>query len=156
MALEDEDSTQDEVTTLCEELESAFHELQEEFRKVCVKNNVLKKSVASLSSNVEELKKEKIVLKNDFDTISNEKTTLKNNIDDLTKALKNFVRDRDNLNMLLENQKCVFDKAGIGYDDPIKKQKNLNTISEKAPLMTHPYITCHYCRKKAIIYLIVH
>ena len=51
-------STQDEVTTLYEELESAFHELQDEFRKVCTKNNVLKKFVASLSSNVEELKKE--------------------------------------------------------------------------------------------------
>ena len=91
MALEDEDSTQNEVTTLYEELESAFHELSNEFRKVCAKNNVLKKSVASLSINVEELKKEKIVLKNDFDTISNEKTTLKNNIDDLTKTLENFV-----------------------------------------------------------------
>ena len=32
MAFEDEDSTQDEVTTLYEELESAFHELQDEFR----------------------------------------------------------------------------------------------------------------------------
>ena len=64
MALEDEDSTQDEVTTLYEELESAFHELSNEFRKVCAKKNVLKKSVASLSINVEELKKEKIILKN--------------------------------------------------------------------------------------------
>ena len=54
MALEDEDSTQDEVTTLYEELESAFHELQNEFRKVCTKNKVLKNSVASLSSNIEE------------------------------------------------------------------------------------------------------
>ena len=60
MALEDEDSTDDELTTLYKELESAFHELQDEFRKVCAKNNVLKKSIASLSSNVEELKKEKL------------------------------------------------------------------------------------------------
>lgn len=44
-------TTQDEVTTLYEELESAFHELKDEFRKICAKNNVLKKSVASLSSN---------------------------------------------------------------------------------------------------------
>ena len=86
-------------------------------------------------------------MKNDFDTISNEKTTLKNNVDDLTKTLENFVKGRNNLNMLLGNQICVFDKAGIGYD-PIKKQKNLNTIFEKAPLMIHSYITCHYCRKK--------
>ena len=64
---------------------------------------MLKKSVASLSSNVEELNKEKIVLKNDFDTISNEKTTLKNNVDDLTKTLENFVKGRNNLNMLLGN-----------------------------------------------------
>ena len=42
MALEDEDSTQDEVTTLYEELESAFTELQDEFTKDCTKNNVLK------------------------------------------------------------------------------------------------------------------
>ena len=86
-------------------------------------------------------------MKNDFDTISNEKTTLKNNVDDLTKTLENFVKGRNNLNMLLGNQRCVFDKAGIGYD-LIKKQKNLNIIFEKAPLMTHPHITCHYCRKK--------
>ena len=59
-------------------------------------------------------------MKNDFDTISNEKTTLKNNVDDFTKKLKNFVISRDNLNMLLGNQRCVFDKAGIGYDS-IKK-----------------------------------
>ena len=49
--------------------------------------------------------------------------------------------------MLLGNQRCVFDKAGIGYN-PIKKQKNLNTIFKKAPLMAHPHITSHYCRKK--------
>ena len=103
MALEDEDSTQDEITTRYEELESAFHELQDEFRKVCAKNNVLKKSVASLSINVKELKKEKIILKNDFYTISNEKATLKNNVDDLTETLENFVKSRDNLNMLLGN-----------------------------------------------------
>ena len=87
-------------------------------------------------------------MKNDFDTISNEKTALQNNVDDLTKTLENFVKSRDNLNMLLGNQRCVFDKAGIGYDS-IKKQKNLNTIFEKAPLMAHPHITCHYCRKKS-------
>ena len=103
IALEDEDSTQEEVTTLYEELKSSFHELQDEFRKVCAKNNVLKKPVASLTSNVEELKKEKIVLKNDFDTISHEKTALKNNVDDLTKTLENFVKGRNNLNMLLGN-----------------------------------------------------
>ena len=93
-------------------------------------------------------------MKNDFDTISNEKTTLKNNIDDLTKTLENFVKGRNNLNMLLGNQRYVFDKTCIRYD-PIKKQKNLNTIFEKAPLMTHPHITCPYCRKKKSLYILL-
>lgn len=51
------------------------------------------------------------------------KLLYKNNVDDLTKTLENFVKCRDNLNVLLGNQRCVFDKAGIGYD-PIKKKES--------------------------------
>ena len=44
----------------------------------------------------------------------------KNSVENLNKTLKNFVKGKGNLNKLLGNQKCVFDKVSIGFD-PIKK-----------------------------------
>ncbi|XP_028119286.1 uncharacterized protein LOC114316803 [Camellia sinensis] len=92
MALGDEETTQNKVTFDYEELESAFKELHDEFRKVCAKNNVVKKLATSLSNNVDELKKENIVLKNDFINVTNEKNVLKSSVDDLNKTLGNFVK----------------------------------------------------------------
>ncbi|XP_028059506.1 uncharacterized protein LOC114263197 [Camellia sinensis] len=77
IALEEEEFTEDEVNFSYEELESSFNELLDEYRKVCAKSNGLKKLVASLSSNLDELNKENITLKNDRDTISSEKIVLK-------------------------------------------------------------------------------
>lgn len=132
MALGEEESTQDEVISNYVELESAFNELHDIFRNVCVKNSKLKKLVTSLSNDVGVLKMENATLKNDFTSIANEKNILKNNVEDLNKTLENFVKGKENLNKLLGNKRCVFDKVGIGFDPP-KPFMRLNVLE------TNPY-----------------
>ena len=118
MALREEEFTQDEVISNYVELESAFNELHDIFRNVCVENSKLKKLVTSLSNDVDVLKMENATLKKDFTSIANEKNILKNNVEDLNKTFENFVKGKENLNKFLGHKKCVFDKVDIGFDPP--------------------------------------
>ena len=93
-------------------------------------------------------------------------------VERLTKDLANFVQGRYNLDKLLSQQRCRFNKAGLGYeeDEKIKYYKNLfdkskdkikQRIQEKPPM--HPTkkknnVTkiksnqiCYNCRKKGHI-----
>ena len=132
MALEEKESTQDEVIFNYVELESAFNELHDIFRNVCVKNSKLKKLVTSLSNDEGVLKIENATLKNDFTSIANEKNILKNNVEDLNETFDNFVKGKENLNKLLGNNKCVFAQVGIDFDPP-KPFMRLNILK------TNPY-----------------
>ena len=127
-----------------DELQEALEELYIELRKIGSKNTCLKKIVSSLTNELEILKSES--LKRDISNLTKERDELKAKNLDIEKINHNFVQGSENLKKLLALQRCVYYKAGIGYD-PNKKQKSFKNIFIKEPQVTHPHITCHYCSK---------
>ena len=49
-------------------------------------------------------------------TLEMENGALKDKVKGLTNSLIKFTNGRDNLDKLLGMQRCVFDKAGLGYN----------------------------------------
>jgi hypothetical protein len=187
MALGDEvtsklNSLEDESYSY-EELQNAFEELVEEFKKNIFKNKVFKKKVTSLSNELDDLKNkneilekqinslnnknlflEKEIIKsqsfiekmkaNDVETSSqiahnsnllvNENKELKFKVENLTKILTNFTNGKKNLDNLLGSQRCVFDKAGIGYNPNIKEKHYKKFFINKNFLK---FPICEHCEK---------
>ena len=61
--------------------------------------------------------------------------------------LQNSQNGRDNLNILLGQQRCVFNKAGIGYK-PTSNQKFYENFFVPATMSSSPYTSCFYCGQK--------
>ncbi|GAV79825.1 zf-CCHC domain-containing protein [Cephalotus follicularis] len=70
-----------------------------------------------------------------------ENENLKLEIDALKKTFSKFLNCSENLDNLLGLQRCVFDKAGLGYEE-MKNVKHLNDFFIKK---NEPKITCNYC-----------
>ena len=69
----------------------------------------------------------------DSNLLVNENKELKFKIEDLTKIVTNFTNGKKNLDNLLGSQRCVFDKASIGYNLKIKeKHYQKNSLLMKA------------------------
>ena len=112
--------------------------------KIQSKNEILEKQIISLNDKNLSLEKEIIKLKiesqnfiekmkvKDVETSSqiaydsnllvNENKELKLKVENLNKILTNFTNGKKNLDNLLGSQRCVFDKAGIGYNSKIKEK----------------------------------
>jgi hypothetical protein len=127
------------------------------------KNEILEKQIISLNDKNLSLEKEIIKLKiesqsfiekmkaKDVETSSqiaydsnllvNENKELKLKIENLNKILTNFTNGKKNLDNLLGSQRCVFDKAGIGYNPKIKekhyKKFFINENFLKSPICKH-------------------
>jgi cell division protein FtsB/Arc/MetJ-type ribon-helix-helix transcriptional regulator len=137
---EDKDSS-DEVANLClmadvddevgsepsydiDELKEMVQGFYSKCQKLKIKNVELKKNIDDLSH------------KNDVLSLENEE--LKTNVKDLHSTLAKFVDGKEKLDMLLSKQRCVFDKAGIGYNSN-SKQKFLKSYFVK------PSSSCTKC-----------
>ena len=85
------------------------------FEKLALKNNVLKKKILTLSKELEDsMKKKEVMLTcNLCDTLKIENVSLKEKVLDLTKIDHNFTNRKKNFDLMLGQQKCVFDKGGI-------------------------------------------
>jgi len=124
-----------------EELEKSFGDLLEAYEKNHDRYVKLKKKHAcmtthfdTLTSNIDELKNENESLKLEIDMLKKGKSIdvshdleiendcLKKKVETLMNDLANFTNGRDNLEKLLSSQRCVYDKAGLGYN-PENKQK---------------------------------
>ena len=115
-----------------EELQDAYNELYENTIKLHAKYKTLKKKETEFLNEIITLKNEnENLLKNNNNitskikssmVIEEENTKLKEIIKDLNKTLAKFVNGKENLDMLLGRQKCVFNKEGLGYA-PKNKQK---------------------------------
>ncbi|GAV83188.1 hypothetical protein CFOL_v3_26638, partial [Cephalotus follicularis] len=77
-------------------------------------------------------------LSNDFEE---ENKKLKLEIDALKKTFSKFSNSSDKLDNLLGLQRCVFDKAGLGYEE-MNNVKHLNNFFVKK---VEPKISCNYC-----------
>lgn len=53
--------------------------------------------------------------------------SLRNEIEDLHEILNNFTKGKDNLNMILYNQRTLHNKADLGYQ-PINNTKSFMSI----------------------------
>jgi hypothetical protein len=127
------------------------------------KNEILEKQIISLNDKNLSLEKEIIKLKiesqsfiekmkaKDVETSSqiaydsnllvNENKELQLKVENLNKILTNFTNGKKNLDNLLGSQRCVFDKAGIGYNPKIKEKHYqkffINENFLKSPICKH-------------------
>jgi hypothetical protein len=139
MAFDDDDEVYsdpipyEELQSNFDELQASFNELYDESIRIGTSHDKLKKHVASLTKELEDLK-----IKN---------KALKETNEDLCKTISKFTQGEENLNKLLGAQKCVFDKAGIGYR-PFQKQKDFKNVFIKSSISNVPHSTCTYCNQK--------
>ncbi|GAV82005.1 hypothetical protein CFOL_v3_25458 [Cephalotus follicularis] len=168
MAMEEdtsEDESENEVNFTFEELQNAYEKLYVEYENVCLKNKSLKKNVISMSneleilksenskhiSEIESLKSKNSFYMNEIDVLNvssklsiyfiEENDKLKIEIDALRKTFSKFSNSSTKLDNLLGLQRCVFDKAGLGYDE-MKNVKHFNNFFVKK---VEPKIICNYC-----------
>ncbi|GAV89388.1 zf-CCHC domain-containing protein/UBN2 domain-containing protein, partial [Cephalotus follicularis] len=138
MAIEDEE--EDEVSFTFDELQIAYEKLYDEYENMCLKNKTLKKNVISMSKEIDDLKSENSKHINEIESLKDknsfyvneidilnvssklsndfmeENEKLKIEIDALKESFSTFSNSSAKLDNLLGLQRCVFDKAGLGYD----------------------------------------
>jgi len=68
-------------------------------------------------------------------------------IKDLKTSLAIFSIGKNNLDIILGKQRCVFDKAGLRYK-PDKQQKFCKNFFVFTQRYSSPFLTCFYCGKK--------
>ncbi|GAV75453.1 LOW QUALITY PROTEIN: zf-CCHC domain-containing protein/UBN2 domain-containing protein, partial [Cephalotus follicularis] len=122
MAMEEdtsEDESENEVNFSFDEL-NAYEKLYDEYESACSKNKTLKKNAISMSKDIDDLKNENSKYLNEIEFRKDsleENEKLKIEIDALKKTFSKFSNSGDKLDNLLGLQRCVFDKAGLGYEE---------------------------------------
>ncbi|GAV64410.1 hypothetical protein CFOL_v3_07928 [Cephalotus follicularis] len=164
MAIEEEEE-EDGVNFSFDELQDAYENLFHEYKNVCLKNKSLKKNAMSISKEIENLKSENSKYISEIESLKNknsfylneidilnvssklsidlkeENEKLKLEIDALKKTFSKFSNSSDKLDNLLGLQRCVFDKAGLGYEE-MNNVKHFNNFFIKK---VEPKISCNYC-----------
>ncbi|GAV76419.1 LOW QUALITY PROTEIN: zf-CCHC domain-containing protein/UBN2 domain-containing protein [Cephalotus follicularis] len=159
------DESENEVHFTFEELQNAYENLFKEYENICLKNKTLKKNAMSTSKEIDNVKSEnskhlkeieslkdknsfymnEIDILNVSSKLSNdplkENEKLKIEIDALKKSFSTFSNSSAKLDNLLGLQRCVFDKAGLGYEQ-MKNVKHFNNFFVKK---VEPQIVCNYC-----------
>ncbi|GAV83570.1 hypothetical protein CFOL_v3_27016, partial [Cephalotus follicularis] len=148
MAIEEEE---DEVNFSFDELQDAYENLFHEYKNVCLKNKSLKKNAISMLKKIENLKNENSYHKNEIDILNvslklsndfeEENKKIKLEIDALKKNFFKFSNSSDKLDNLLGLQRCVFNKAGLSYEE-MNNVKHFNNFFVKK---VEPKISCNYC-----------
>ncbi|GAV61587.1 LOW QUALITY PROTEIN: UBN2 domain-containing protein [Cephalotus follicularis] len=149
MAIEDEE--EDGVHFSFDELQDAYENLFHEYKNVCLKNKSLKKNAISMLKEIETLKNENNSYINEIENLNvslklsndskEENENLKLEIDALKKTFSNFSNSSDKLDNLLGLQRCVFDKAGLGYEE----MNNVTHFNNFFVKKNEPKIICNYC-----------
>ena len=112
-----------------EELEDAFYELMHDFKKIKLENRRLKEDISLLSNDKEKffninekltleikcLKNQNLELNNENDLLSKENLALKNELKNVKPFVEKFTYSSEKLDMLLNNQRAIFNKAGLEY-----------------------------------------
>ncbi|GAV62011.1 zf-CCHC domain-containing protein [Cephalotus follicularis] len=170
MAMEEDtsgDESENEVNFTFEELQNAYENLFKEYENIYLNNKSLKKNAISMSNEIENLKKENSKYLNEIDSLKNknsfyeneieilnvssklsidsleENEKLKIEIDALKKSFSTFSNSSAKLDNLLGLQRCVFDKAGLSYEE-MKNVKHFKIFFVKK---VKPKIICNYCDK---------
>ncbi|GAV80020.1 zf-CCHC domain-containing protein, partial [Cephalotus follicularis] len=168
MAMEEDtsgDESESEVNFTFDELQNAYEKLYIEYENVCLKNKTLKKNAMSTSKEIDNLKSDNSKYLNEIDSLRSknsfyeneieilnvssklsidsleENEKLKIEIDALKKSFSTFSNSSAKFDNLLGLQRCVFDKAGLGYEQ-MKNVKHFNNFFVKK---VEPQICYNYC-----------
>ncbi|GAV79094.1 zf-CCHC domain-containing protein/UBN2 domain-containing protein [Cephalotus follicularis] len=145
MAINDSDKDEDED-------ENEVSELLELLEKFSLENTSLKKTIKALNRENVSLKQEIECQSNkslDDKAISLEKEneTRKVEIDALKKTFSKFSNSSEKLDKLLGLQRCVFNKAGLGYDEMNNVKHFQKYLKKKNNQKISSSITCNYCNR---------
>ena len=110
------DESYDELQVALADLISKFKKLSSKYRNLEVKN--------------QSLLKENINLLNYKDNLSKENDRLVKEVEKLKPIVDKFTLSSQKLNLVLDSQKAVYDKAGLGYN-PSRNQKYLRNMFSK-------------------------
>ncbi|XP_004514013.1 uncharacterized protein [Cicer arietinum] len=146
-----------------EELHDAFNELHDEHIKVVKQLICTKKVLEKECMMYEEIKKDYKLLE-DMNALLKKKAhdrltsfiELERKVESLQFDLAKFTNGRNNLNVLLGNQKNANEKSGIGYRPNRNGQKNhkfvglkpIHDVFIKPTQSTSSAFSCHFCCKK--------
>ncbi|GAV76039.1 hypothetical protein CFOL_v3_19514 [Cephalotus follicularis] len=152
MAIENEEENEVRLSTsFCfYELQDAYDELVEYSENLSLKHSSLKKLNDALTCKIVELKTNVLELEKDKEmanSLEKENESLKLEIDALKKTFLKFSNSSDKLDKLLGIQRCVFHKAGLGYDE----MNNVKHFNNFFVTKNEPKITCNYCGKNGHI-----
>ncbi|GAV56565.1 zf-CCHC domain-containing protein/UBN2 domain-containing protein [Cephalotus follicularis] len=153
MAIEEEEDcdevTYDELVLLVEKYTCIISELKKKIKCLNTKNKELK------STSILLLDKED---KNKIEFLEEENKNLKIEIDALKKTFSKFSNSSEKLEKLLGIQRCVFDKAGLGYDEMNNVKHYQNFFDRKNKIekekiekdfikKKNSFVSCNYCGK---------
>ncbi|GAV68047.1 zf-CCHC domain-containing protein/UBN2 domain-containing protein [Cephalotus follicularis] len=168
MAMEEDtsgDESESEVNFTFDELQNAYEKLYIEYENVCLKNMTFKKNAMSTSKQIDNLKSENSKYLNEIDSLRSknsfyeneieilnvssklsidfmeENEKLKIEIDALKKSFSIFSNNNAKLDNLLGLQRCVFDKAGLGFEEMENVKHFQNFFVKKV----EPQMCCNYC-----------
>ncbi|GAV60815.1 zf-CCHC domain-containing protein, partial [Cephalotus follicularis] len=166
-----EEKNEDEVNFTFDELQNAYENLFNEYENVCLKNKSLKKYAISVSKELEILKSENSKYMNEIESLKSknsfymneieilnvssklsidsieENEKLKIEIDALKKSFSTFSNSSAKLDNLLGLQRCVFDKAGLVYEE----MKNVKHFKNFFVKKNEPKIVCNYCGRVGLV-----
>ncbi|GAV69484.1 hypothetical protein CFOL_v3_12985 [Cephalotus follicularis] len=145
MTINDSDEDEDEY-------ENNVSELLELLENFSLENTSLKRTIKALDRENVSLKHEIECLCNkslDDNTIYLEKEneTLKVEIDALKKTFSKFSNSSEKLDNLFGLQRCVFNKAALGYDEMNNVKNFQKYIEKKDNKKTSSSMACTYCNK---------
>nr|KYP66813.1 hypothetical protein KK1_013124 [Cajanus cajan] len=161
-------SSNNEISISFDELQDAFNDLHKESFKLAKLVSSYKKTISKLENEISKLNNELDNLKTEIKMINskNEKHEIKTKLDtnkanhpcltcnkfkeeisNLRNTLAKFTNGRNNLDIILGKQKCMFDKTGLGYN-PQKQQKKNKNFFVPTQVTSFPLITCFYCGKQ--------
>ncbi|GAV78392.1 LOW QUALITY PROTEIN: zf-CCHC domain-containing protein/UBN2 domain-containing protein [Cephalotus follicularis] len=153
MALEEEEEeendevTYDELVLLVEKYSSTIASLKKKVKSLTNENDELKLAKEETSNEIEV-----DLLENEIAYLVKENKNLKEEIEALKKTFSRFSNSSEKLENLLGMQRCVFDKAGLGYEEMnnVKLYQTFfdrNEKIEKENIETKKKIMCDYCGK---------
>ncbi|GAV82852.1 zf-CCHC domain-containing protein, partial [Cephalotus follicularis] len=148
MAMED-DNEVCSTSLSYNDLQNEYNELIDVLDNLNKEYQLLKKIAKDRAKENMDLKKHVLNMKNDesliekISTLEKENSDLKIEIDALKKTFSKFFDSSKKLDKLLGMQRCVFDKAGLGFDE-MNKVQHFNKLLERKKKNV---VYCSYCRK---------
>ena len=129
-----------------EDMHDVFKELYEDFEKLGLKNNSLKKKIQELEKELQEVKEKFSIMEISKTHLEKENEILRNINEWLTSSLSIFSCGQIFFEIILTSQNFVFDKQGLGFKS-LKNQKYFKNYFVKESTSTSPFTTCNFCGK---------